>query len=455
MSASNVNATAKGLPTNVDAERFVLGSILLDDAIYVQAAGTLEPDDFSLEKHRRIFRRMGELQDRGERIDRVTVANELMRFNELESCDGLSYLVSLDDGLPQIPNIESYIRIVKDKAVLRRIIFASQHMMNRCLMDEEEPGEILAGAEETLLKLGEDRVKAGLLNAGQILQAYDGGISAFLDPSKRIKGISTGFTKFDEYTGGLHGGDLCILAARPSMGKTALALNIAQHVALKLKQTVAIFSLEMSQESLLTRMLCATARVDSQRFRAGYLTQEERRKLNQALHELVEAPLYIDDTPGVHLMDMHAKLRRLHTERKLGLVIVDYLQLMTGRGRFENRNQEVSALSRGMKLLAKELNVPMLVLSQLSRAVETRQGDHRPQLSDLRESGSIEQDADVVGFIFREEVYHREREDLRGLAELIIAKQRNGPVGTVNLVFLHAQTKFENRAEDTGELPDE
>jgi replicative DNA helicase len=239
------------------------------------------------------------------------------------------------------------------------------------------------------------------------------------------------------------------------MGKTALALNIAQHVALKLKQTVAIFSLEMSKESLLTRMLCATARVDSQRFRAGYLTPEERRKLNHGLHELAEAPLYIDDTPGVHLMDMHAKLRRLQAERKVGLVIVDYLQLMTGRGRFENRNQEVSALSRGMKLLAKEMNVPMLVLSQLSRAVETRQGDHRPQLSDLRESGSIEQDADLVGFIFREEVYSRDREDLRGLAELIVAKQRNGPVGTVNLVFLHAQTKFENRAEDTGELPEE
>jgi replicative DNA helicase len=454
MSAANVSE--KGLPTNVDAERFVLGSILLDDSLYVQAAGTLEAEDFSLEKHRRIFKRMGDLQERGERIDRVTVANELLKFNELEACDGLSYLVSLDDGLPQIPNLDSYIRIVKDKAVLRRIIFASQHMMNRCLLGEEEPDQILAGAEETLLKLGEARVKEGLRNPDQILQNYEGGITAFLDPSKRIKGISTGFSKFDEYTGGLHGGDLVILAARPSMGKTALALNIAQHVALKLKQTVAVFSLEMSNESLLTRMLCATARVDSQRFRAGYLTQEERRKLNQALHELVEAPLYIDDTPGIHLMDMHAKLRRLQAERKqLGLVIVDYLQLMTGRGRFENRNQEVSALSRGMKLLAKELNVPMVVLSQLSRAVETRQGDHRPQLSDLRESGSIEQDADVVGFIFREEVYNRDREDLKGLAELIIAKQRNGPVGTVNLVFLHAQTKFENRAEDTGELPED
>src|SRR5690242_12787 len=249
--------TEKGLPTNVDAERFVLGSIMLDDSLYIQAAGTIESDDFSLEKHRRIFLRMGELHERGEKIDRITVANELIRYGELEACDGLSYLVSLDDGLPQIPNLDAYIRIVKDKSTLRRIIFASQHLMNRCLAGEEEPEEILAGAEETLLKLGEARVKAGLLNPQQILQQYDGGINAFLDPSKRIKGISSGFTKYDEMTGGMHGGDLIIVAGRPSMGKTALALNIAQHVALKLKQTVAIFSLEMSKESLLTRMLCS------------------------------------------------------------------------------------------------------------------------------------------------------------------------------------------------------
>lgn len=443
----------KGLPTNVDAERFVLGSILLDDSFYIQAAGTLESDDFSLEKHRRIFKRMGELNERGEKIDRVTVANELMKFGELEACDGLTYLVSLDDGLPQIPNLDSYIRIVKDKSVLRRIIFASQHMMNRAMQGEETPEEIMAGAEETLLKLGAARVKSGLVTPEEILKTYDGGINAFLDPSKRIKGISSGFTKFDEMTGGMHGGDLIILAGRPSMGKTALALNIAQHVALKLKQTVAIFSLEMSKESLLTRMVCAAARVDSQKFRAGYLSRDERERLNRALHDLVEAPLYIDDTAGLNLMDMHAKLRRLEREPKL--VVVDYLQLMSSRGRVENRNQEVSALSRGMKLLAKDLNVPMLVLSQLSRAVETRQDDHRPQLSDLRDSGSIEQDADLVGFVYRPEVYDRNREDLRGLAELIISKQRNGPVGTVNLVFLHAQTKFENRAEDTGELPEE
>ena len=318
------NTADKGLPTNVDAERFVLGSIMLDDTFYVQAAGTLEGEDFSLDKHRRIFKRMAELYERGEKIDRVTIANELMKFGELEACDGLSYLVSLDDGLPRIPNLDSYIRIVKDKAVLRRIIFTSQHMMNRALMGEEEPDQILAGAEEALLKLGEARVQAGLQQAGDILQHYEGGLTAFLDPSKRVKGISTGFAKFDEMTGGMHGGDLIIVAARPSMGKTALALNIAQHVALKLKQTAAVFSLEMSKESLLTRMLCSVARVDSQKFRGGYLSQEERRKLSHAVNEIAEAPLYIDDTAGLHLMDMHAKLRRLQAEKaKVGLVIVD------------------------------------------------------------------------------------------------------------------------------------
>ncbi len=447
-------ALEKGLPCNLDAERFVLGSILMDDSQFVQVAGSLEGEDFSLEKHRRIFQRMADLSERGERIDRVTVANELLRYNELESCDGLSYLVSLDDGLPRIFNLDSYVRIVKDKSILRRIIFTSQHLMNRCLVGEEDPEQILAGAEESLLKLGDSRMKTGLASPAQVIEEYQGGLNAFLDPSKRIKGISTGYTKLDEMTGGLHAGELIILAARPSMGKTALALNIAQHVATRLNETVAVFSLEMSKESLLTRMLCSTARVDSQRFRAGYLNQDERRKLQAAAAQLVEAPLFIDDTAGASLMEMHAGLRRLQQQRKLGLVVVDYLQLMSGRGRFENRNQEISTISRGMKLLAKELNIPMLVLSQLSRAPETRQGDHRPQLSDLRESGSIEQDADLVAFIFREEVYKRDREDLRGLAELLVAKQRNGPIGKVDLVFLHHLTKFENRSEDLGDTPE-
>lgn len=446
-------ALEKGLPANLDAERFVLGSIMMDDSSFISIASMVQAEDFSLEKHRRIFSRMTELYDRGERIDRVTVANELMKHNQLESIDGLSYLVSLDDGLPAISNLDSYVRIVKDKSILRRIIFNSQKLIDRCVLGEEEPEMILSSAEESLLKLGETRAKDALANPDRIIREFEGGLNAFLDPSKRIKGIGTGFLKLDEMTGGLHAGELIVLAARPSMGKTALALNIAQHVAMNTRerQTVAVFSLEMSKESLLTRMICASARVDQQKFRAGYLNQDERRRLNKAAAELVQAPLYIDDTPGTNLMDVHAKLRRLRNEHGLGLVIFDYLQLMSSRSRHENRTQEVSAFSRGFKLLAKELNVPMLVLSQLSRAPETRPGDHRPQMSDLRESGSIEQDADVIGFIFREEVYKPEREDLKGLAELLLAKQRNGPTGKINLVFLREFTKFENRTNDLGE----
>lgn len=448
-------ALEKGLPANLDAERYVLGAILLDDTYFVQVAGVLETEDFSIEKHQRIYTRMAELHDRDERIDRVTVANELLRHNQLEACDGLAYLVSLDDGLPQILNIESYVRIVKDKAILRRMIFTAQSLMNRCINGTESPHEILATTEDALIKLGEAQVRTAFATPAKIVDEYEGGLNAFLDPSKRIKGVSTGFTKLDEMTSGLHGGELVILAARPSMGKTALALNMAQHVAVRLNLPVAVFSLEMSKESLLTRLLCATARVDSHRYRTGYLNAEERRRLQAALVQLTEAPLFIDDSAGVNVMDMHAKLRRLQAEHKLGLVVVDYLQLMSSPRRVENRVQEVSAISRGLKLLAKELNVPMLVLSQLSRAPETRQGDHRPQLSDLRESGSIEQDADLVMFIFREEVYKRDREDLRGLAELLLAKQRNGPIGKIDLVFLHHLTKFENRAEDLGELAEE
>src|SRR5271154_6408670 len=453
MAAAPDIALERGLPANLDAERFVLGAIIMDDALYIQVAGALEAGDFSLEKHRRIYLRMGELYDRGERIDRVTVANELMKQNQLESVDGVSYLVSLDEGLPVLSNLESYVRIVKDKAVLRRIIFTSQALIDRCLLAEDEPDQILASAEESLLKLGDSRTADSLLSPKRILEDFEGGLNTFLDPSKRIKGLSTGFLKLDEMTGGLNEGELVILAARPSMGKTAFALNIAQHVALRPadKQTVAVFSLEMSRESLLTRMICAAARVDQQKFRASYLNQDERRRLAKAASDLVQEPLFIDDTSGAHLMDVHAKLRRLKAEHGLGLVVIDYLQLMSGRGRYENRNQEISTISRGLKLLAKDLRVPMLVLSQLSRAPEIRQGDHRPQLSDLRESGSIEQDADLVAFIFREEVYKPQDESLKGLAELLVAKQRNGPTGKVNLVFLKEFTKFENRTNDLGE----
>src|SRR5260370_9036473 len=292
---------------------------------------------------------MGEVYERSERIDRVTVANELMKQNQLESVDGVSYLVSLDEGLPTLSNLDSYVGIVKDKATLRRIIFTSQKLIDRCLIGEEEPAEIPASAEESLLKRGDTRAQDALISPQRILDAFEGGINAFLDPSKRIKGLSTGYTKLDEMTGGLHEGELVILAARPSMGKTALALNIAQHVSMHPanKQPVAVFSLEMSSQSFLTPMICASDRGDQQKFRASYLNQDERRRLPKAASQLVHAPLFIDDTAGTHLMDIHAKLRRLKSEHGLPLAVIDYLQLMSGRGRYENRNQEISTISRG------------------------------------------------------------------------------------------------------------
>ncbi|MEZ5401150.1 MAG: replicative DNA helicase [Bryobacteraceae bacterium] len=440
----------RGLPANVDAEQLVLGAILLDDNNFVVVGATLKPEDFSLEKHRRIFGAMSGLSEGGEKIDRITVANELMRRGQLESVDGLSYLVSLDDNLPQIYNLESYVRIVREKALLRRIILSSQKLIERAMLDQEPPDLLLAEAEESFLRLG-DAGHSSLKTPGQIIEEFEGGISAFLDPSRRVSGLASGFYKLDEMTSGFHPGELIIIAARPAMGKTALALNIAQRIATREidPRPVAVFSLEMSSEQLLTRLVCAEAHVDQQKFRLGYLNQDERRMLQMGALKLAEAPLFIDDTAAANLMDIHAKLRRIQAEHGLSLVVIDYLQLMSGRGRTENRTQEVSAISRGLKLLAKELKVPFLVLSQLNRGPETRTvGDNLPQLSDLRESGSIEQDADMVWFIYRPEYYKPDREDLKGLAEIIIAKQRNGPTGKAKLAFLRQFTKFENLAED-------
>ena len=450
-------AFERGLPSNVYAERMVLGSILLNSNAFVTAAATLTPEDFSLEKHRIIFRRMLDLHNREERIDRVTLANELIRHGELEAVDGLSYLASLDEGLPEIYHLESYVQIVRDKSLLRRMIYAAQQTIERCMLGEDDPVQILSAAEESFLSLGEAQTKNTLASAREVFDSAEGGINTFLDPSRRVRGVSTGFLKFDEMTGGFRPGELIILAARPAMGKTALALNIALHVATRRedRRAVAIFSLEMSKESLLTRLICSRARVDQHRFRTGHLGREDRAKLNEAAMDPYEAPIFIDDTSATSLLDINAKIRKLkHTlDIPLGLVVVDYLQLMPAPslGRNSNRVQEVGALSRGLKLLSKDLDVPFLVLSQLSRAPEQRMGDHRPQLSDLRESGSIEQDADMVAFIFRPEIYHKDREDLRGKAELIIAKQRNGPTGIVPLVFLQQYTRFENPAEELAE----
>lgn len=454
----NAHVIDRAMPANLDAERFILGMIQTNKSVFVDVAATLKVEDFSLQKHRLIYQCMYEMSEANEPIDRVSLAEALLARNQIASIDGVGYLTALDEGIPLLPNIDAYIRIVKEKSTLRKLIFSSQATIDQAFLAEESSRDILSTAEHTLLIIsGEQQEKSGLTTTEEILSNFDGGVQAFLDPSRRIaNGLSTPISKLNEMTGGgLHPGELFILAARPSMGKTALALNIGHHAAVNLKKKVAVFSLEMSKESLLTRMMCASARVDQQKFRAGFLNQEERRKLQRALSELIETELLIDDTPGLTILDMHSKLRRLKEKQGVDLVILDYLQLMSTPGKAENRNQEVSGLSRALKIYAGELQVPFLVLSQLSRAPEQRPGDHKPQLSDLRESGSLEQDADVVAFIYREEVYKPEREDLKGLADLMLSKQRNGPTGVIKMVFLKECTKFENRISSFDDDPDE
>ena len=443
-------ALEKGLPANLDAERFVLGAVLIDDSCFPAVAAALQPSDFSLEKHRRIFSRMRELHERSERIDRVTVANELRAHNQLESVDGITYLVSLDEGLPTLANLESYVRIVREKARKRALIFAGQRLIDYALADDGVSArELAAGCSEELARIGSSDTENKLVSVDEIIGAHQGGLTRFVDSSVTARtGIQTGFSRFDDMTGGLQRGELIVLAARPSMGKTALALNIALQAAVgPQKFSVAVFSLEMSRDALVKRLLCSAARVDMAKQRAGYLGQHEKTRLTLAAEQLRASRLFLDDSGSASVMDIHAKLRRLRAEHGLDLVCIDYLGLIASHRRTENRVRELGEITRYLKLMvAKELDVPVLLLSQLSRAPETRAGDHRPILSDLRESGDIEQDADLVAFIFREEVYKPDREDLKGLAELLIAKQRNGPVGRVNLCFLKEFTRFESRA---------
>ena len=441
----------KGLPTNVDAERSVLGAILLDNAAYDLAAEQLVSADFSLDAHRKIFERMVVLNDSARPIDPVTLTEELLRTNELEAVGGVAYLSVLTEGLPRSVNVAHYARIVKDKAVLRRLIYTSNSIIHQALDGSEDTGAILDRAESEILRVGEDRSRLGLLPLGEIFKQTYRSLDHLLESGRRVTGLETGFREFDQLTSGLQPSDFIIIAARPSMGKTAWALSVAANVAVRSNQTVAIFSLEMSKEALLTRLLCSEARVDSHKFRQGFLSKEDLQKLAQAMARLVKAPIYIDDTPGMRLQEMHAKARRLKKDHGLALVMLDYIQLMTAP-RAENRNQEISALSRGLKALAKEMSVPLLALSQLSRAPETRDKLHVPQLSDLRDSGSLEQDADLVGFLYRKEYYAKMAnqevpDDIRGRAEIIIAKQRNGPTDTVSMAFLERFARFDNIAE--------
>jgi len=437
----------RGLPASMEAERSILGAILLDSLLFDQAA-ELKPDDFSLDGHRRIFSRMRDLQDTGRPVDMITLAEELDRYKEVEAVGGVAYLSSLIDGVPERPSIEHYVRIVRNKALLRGLINIAQNAIAEAIDHSDEAEEVINRAEQGIFLLSENRIGEGLTDLPTIVKNSFGSLDALYARGQEVTGLATHFIDFDKMTSGLQPSDLIILAARPSMGKTSLAMNIAENAAIKDGKVVGVFSLEMSKEALLMRMLASHSRVDSTRLRTGFIPREDRDKLSFALEELLQARLYIDDTPGISVTEMRSKARRLKQQQGLDLVIVDYLQLMSavpvGGKRFENRTQEVSAISRGLKAVAKELRVPVVALSQLSRAPESRGGDHRPQLADLRESGSIEQDADVVAFIFREEVYKKDDPDLEGLAELIIAKQRNGPTGMVKLAFTHSSTRFDN-----------
>ncbi len=443
-----VNGMVKGMPSNVEAERSVLGAILLDNSAYNQAAAQLRPDDFSLDSHRRIFLRMNDMAERSRAVDLVTLSEELMRNNELEAVGGPSYISSLTDGLPRLANIEHYTKIVKDKSLLRRLIQVSDSIVSRCVEGAGEAEEILDEAEAQVLSVGEQRIRGGFLSFHDIFQTSFQSIDALHDRGKRVTGLETGFRVFDDMTRGLQPSDLIIIAARPSVGKTSFALDIARWAAVHRKDVIGLFSLEMSREALVLRLLCSEADVDSHRLQTGFATRDDWVKMAQGLGRLSEAPIYIDDTPGLTVTEMRAKARRLKSEHGLGLLIVDYLQLMGGRAKEENRTQEISAISRGLKGLAKELNVPLIAVSQLSRAPETRGG--KPRLSDLRESGQIEQDADLVAMLYREEM-SAPTDANRGRAEIIIAKQRNGPTGSVDLVFLSQYTSFRNPPEAFGE----
>ena len=437
------------LPANVDAERSILGAILLDNFAYNQAAEHLRVEDFSLDSHRRIYTRMVDLAESSRPIDMITLIEELERHKDLQAIGDVAYVSSLVEGVPERPSIEHYVKIVRDKALLRGVISAATTAIARASDQSDAAEDVLSDTEAAIFQLSEKRIGRGFMGVQEIVRETFGSVDALLQRGQRITGLATHYTDLDEMTSGLQRSDLVIIAARPSMGKTAFVMNIAENAAIEDQQVVGVFSLEMSREALLMRLLCSQARVDAHKMRTGSLWQDDTKKVVRAMEQLAHAPIFIDDTPGISLSEMRAKARRLkQSQGRLDLIIVDYLQLMSGGGkRFENRTQEVSAISRGLKAIAKELSAPVIALSQLSRAPESRGGDHRPQLADLRESGSIEQDADLVMFIFREEVYKQDDPELQGRAEIIIAKQRNGPIGRVRMAFLKHCTRFESMAE--------
>jgi replicative DNA helicase len=443
-------ALERPLPHNLEAERSILGAVLLDNHALNAAVEKLRSEDFFLPQHRRIFERMIQLGEKQQGIDTVTLMEDLSRRGELEAAGGVAYLSQLADGLPRLTNVEHYARIVKEKAILRSLIFSTSAIQEQALAAGDDADVILDRAESAIFQLAEDRIKAGLVGVKDLVRENFERLERIFSEGRRITGLATGYAGLDNETAGLQPSELVILAARPSMGKTALALNIAENVALHQRAPVAVFSLEMSKESLLLRLLASEARVDAHKFRTGHMNRDDWGKVTASLARLGEAPLWIDDSASSTVLEMGAKARRLKRDRGLSLMIVDYLQLVvpTNTGRGSNRQEEVSSISRALKGLAKELKVPVMVLSQLTRAPERE--ERKPQLADLRESGAIEQDADVVLFINRPNFYKSDLpEEERAKAELIIAKQRNGPTGSLNFVFLARHTRFEEAAPDT------
>ncbi|MGB7201759.1 MAG: replicative DNA helicase [Pyrinomonadaceae bacterium] len=438
----------KPLPSSEESERVILGAILLDNALIAQALESLKAEDFYSPLNRRVFAAMIALFEKQKTIDPILIGEELKKEGSLDAIGGTTTITNLTFGLPHFSDIGEYIEVVRDKSVVRNLIRACNTITSEALSEEQDTKDILDSAEQKIFAIAEGRTKESFERIAPIADhVYETVKHRSAGDSTGITGLTTGYSEIDNYTSGLQRTDLVIVAGRPSMGKTALCLNIAQNAALRTNAVVAIFSLEMSKEQLVTRMLSSEAHINAHRFRTGHLMSNEWEKLAGAVTTLSNSKIFIDDTPGISALEIRAKARRLAAEQKaLDLIVVDYLQLMGGGSRRnENRQQEVSQISRELKSLAKELNVPVLALSQLSRAPEAR-NPPKPLMSDLRESGSIEQDADVVAFIYRED-YYKETDENKGLAELIIAKQRNGPTGTVRLAFLREFTRFENYFE--------
>lgn len=432
-------------PNDVEAEQAVLGSMLLDRDAVSSALEVLKPDDFYREENKLIFDAILNLYNRSEPIDLITVKDELISQGKFEVCGGLEYIADLPDKVPTTANVDQYIKIVEEKSILRSLIKTSNELVNLGYDQSLEVDEIIEKAEKNVFDLLQNRNQKGYTPIKDILVETVAQLEKLYNQKEHITGVPTGFADLDYKTAGLHGSELILVAARPAMGKTAFALNIATNVAVRAKVPVAIFSLEMSKEQLVSRVLSSEAMIDSNKLKTGKMEEEDWIKLSEGLEPLSEAEMYIDDTPGISITEIRAKCRKLKLEKDIGLVVIDYLQLISGSGNRKNgsREQEISEISRSLKILAKELNVPVIALSQLSRAPEQRKDDHRPMLSDLRESGAIEQDADIVMFLYRDDYYNPDSEN-KNIAEVILAKHRGGSTGTVELLWLGSFTKFAN-----------